>query len=110
MGSVLGAGQRHVVAGEGGTDSGAEKWSDRGIAQRELALRDNQARAELLEVPALALSRLKSPVKAAYFRQHVDKPATLNECMESVPRVSSGYRLLLFIDPFEGLFTQVSKD
>ncbi len=59
---------------------------------------------------ALAFSRLKSPELAEYFRGHLDNPGVLNECAESVLSNRSSDRLVLFIDQFEEVFTQVRQE
>ena len=63
-----------------------------------------------IEALALAFSRLKSPELANYFRQHVDENNILNECAESALSNRKEQKLILFIDQFEEVFTQVEKD
>ena len=63
-----------------------------------------------LETLASALSRLKSPELGNYFRQHVDDANILHECAESAVSGQENQRLVLFIDQFEEVFTQVSRD
>jgi WD40 repeat protein/transcriptional regulator with XRE-family HTH domain len=65
---------------------------------------------EPIEALALVFSRLKSPELANYFREHANESDVLNECAESVLGGNKEQRLVLFIDQFEEVFTQVSKD
>lgn len=62
------------------------------------------------EALAGAFSRLKSPELGTYFREHSHEPAVLSECAESVLSERKDQRLVLFIDQFEEVFTQVSKE
>jgi energy-coupling factor transporter ATP-binding protein EcfA2 len=64
---------------------------------------------EPLEALALALSRLKSPELADYFRQHVETTDILQKCAESALRERKDQRLVLFIDQFEEVFTQINE-
>ena len=57
-----------------------------------------------------AFSRLKSPELGNYFRQHVDQVKILHECAESALTDNKNQRLVLFIDQFEEVFTQISKE
>jgi WD40 repeat protein/energy-coupling factor transporter ATP-binding protein EcfA2 len=63
-----------------------------------------------IEALASALSRLKSPELGNYLRQHVDRSNVLNECAESALSDRSDQRLVLFIDQFEEVFTQIGKE
>lgn len=63
-----------------------------------------------LESLANAFSRLKSPELGSYFRQHVDQVNVLHECAESALTDNKNQRLVLFIDQFEEVFTQISKE
>ncbi|MBC7875923.1 MAG: PD40 domain-containing protein [Anaerolineales bacterium] len=62
-----------------------------------------------LEALAFAFSRLKSPELGNYFSQNIHQPNVLDECTESVLSERKDQRLVLFIDQFEEIFTQVSK-
>jgi GAF domain-containing protein len=63
-----------------------------------------------IEALSMAFSRLKSPELATYFRKHVHERGILNECAKSVLSGRKNQRLVLFIDQFEEVFTQVSKE
>ncbi len=63
-----------------------------------------------LEALAALFSRLKSPELGKYFREHAHEPTALNECAESVLSERKDQRLVLFIDQFEEIFTQVDKE
>lgn len=63
-----------------------------------------------LESLANAFSRLKSPELGNYFRQHVDQVKVLHECAESALTENKDQRLVLFIDQFEEVFTQISNE
>ena len=63
-----------------------------------------------LESLATSFSRLKSPDLGNYFRQHVDQVKVLHECAESALTDNKDQRLILFIDQFEEVFTQISKE
>lgn len=63
-----------------------------------------------LEALAFAFSRLKSPELGKYFSQNVTQPNVIDECAESVLSERKDQRLVLFIDQFEEIFTQVSKE
>ena len=63
-----------------------------------------------IESLALAFSRLKSPELANYFRGHIDETNMLHECAEAALSNRKDQRLVLFIDQFEEVFTQVGKD
>ena len=63
-----------------------------------------------LSALASAFSRLKSPELGKYFRENVHYFETLHECAESALSERKDQRLVLFIDQFEEVFTQVSKD
>jgi len=63
-----------------------------------------------LEALASAFSRLKSPELGKYFRENFNQPDALHECAESVLSGRKDQRLVLFIDQFEEVFTQVGKD
>ncbi len=65
---------------------------------------------EALEALALAFSRLKSPELAKYFRAHASEINILNECAESVLSGRKDQRFVLFVDQFEEVFTQISKE
>ena len=65
---------------------------------------------EPIEALALAFSRLKSPELGNYFRQNTSKEGVLHECAESALNENKNQRLVLFIDQFEEVFTQVSKE
>jgi WD40 repeat protein/energy-coupling factor transporter ATP-binding protein EcfA2 len=63
-----------------------------------------------LEALTLALSRLKSPELGRYFREHIAEPGILNACAESALGGRRDQRLVLFVDQFEEIFTQVSQE
>ena len=63
-----------------------------------------------LEALALSFSRLKSPELANYFREHINKAGILHECAESTLDGRKDQRIVLFIDQFEEVFTQVSME
>jgi len=63
-----------------------------------------------LEALALAFSRLKSPEVSKYFRENVQQMNILYECSESVLSGQRDQHLVLFIDQFEEIFTQVSHE
>ena len=65
---------------------------------------------EPIEALALAFSRLKSPELGNYFRQNAIKAGILYEYTESALSENKNQRLVLFIDQFEEVFTQVSKE
>ncbi|HLO33351.1 MAG TPA: AAA family ATPase, partial [Anaerolineales bacterium] len=65
---------------------------------------------EPLKDLALAFSRLKSPDLAHYFRAHTNEMDILNECAESVLSGNKDQRLVLFIDQFEEVFTQINQE
>jgi len=62
------------------------------------------------EAVAGAFSRLKSPELGDYFLQNASRPETLHKCAESTLSERSDQRLVLFIDQFEEIFTQLHKD
>lgn len=62
------------------------------------------------EALAIAFSRLKSPELGNYFREHSHQPAALNECAESALSEYKDQRLVLFIDQFEEVFTQINQE
>lgn len=64
----------------------------------------------VLDTLALAFSRLKSPELARYFRKHVDELNVLDECAESILSGRKDQHFLLFVDQFEEIFTQISKE
>ena len=59
---------------------------------------------------ALAFSRLKGPDLADYFQAHAGEAEVLNKCAESVLRGNKDQRFVLFMDQFEEVFTQVSRE
>jgi formylglycine-generating enzyme required for sulfatase activity/energy-coupling factor transporter ATP-binding protein EcfA2 len=63
-----------------------------------------------LEALASAFSRLKLPELGKYFRENYNQPDTLHECAESALSGRKDQRLMLFIDQFEEVFTQVGRD
>ena len=62
------------------------------------------------EAMAGAFSRLKSPVLGDYFLQNASQPEVLHKCAESTLSERSDQRLVLFVDQFEEIFTQIHKD
>jgi energy-coupling factor transporter ATP-binding protein EcfA2 len=65
---------------------------------------------EPLKDLALAFSRLKSPELQDYFLAHSTETDILNKCAESVLGAHKNQRLVLFVDQFEEVFTQVSQE
>ena len=63
-----------------------------------------------IEAMAGAFSRLKSPELGDYFQKNAAKPESLHKCAESVLTERQDQRLVLLIDQFEEVFTQLSKD
>jgi len=63
-----------------------------------------------IEALASAFSRLKSPELGDYFQQYVSQPEVLHKCAEAALSERSDQRLVLFIDQFEEVFTQLSAD
>jgi uncharacterized delta-60 repeat protein len=57
-----------------------------------------------------AFSRLKSPELGDYFQQNVSKPEILHKCAEAILTERSDERLVVFIDQFEEVFTQLSSN
>ena len=62
------------------------------------------------EAMAGAFSRLKSPELGDYLLQNASRPEVLHKCAESTLSERSDQRLILFIDQFEEIFTQLNKD
>ncbi len=62
------------------------------------------------EAMAGAFSRLKSPELGDYFLQNASRLEVLHKCAESTLSERSDQRLVLFIDQFEEVFTQIHKD
>lgn len=65
---------------------------------------------EPFEALALAFSRLKSPELGNYLRQNASKENLLYECTESALNENKNQRLVLFMDQFEEVFTQVGNE
>ena len=65
---------------------------------------------EPIEALALAFSRLKTPDLAKYFRENLDRPDIVHQCAESALSDSPSQRLVLFVDQFEEVFTQLSAE
>ena len=65
---------------------------------------------EPMEALATALSRIKSPELGKYFRENISNPDILNECAESALTETKDQRLVLFLDQFEEVFTQLSPN
>jgi WD40 repeat protein len=63
-----------------------------------------------IESLALAVSRLKSPDLGDYLRQHSTDPNALHKCAESALSDLKDQRVVIFVDQFEEVFTQVSKE
>ncbi len=64
-----------------------------------------------IEQLALAMSRLaKSPDAAKYMREHSAEVGALHECAESQLSDRKDQRVVIFVDQFEEVFTQISKD
>ena len=64
---------------------------------------------EPLKELALAFSRLKGPDLADYFRAHANESDILNKCAESVLSGNRDQRLVLCVDQFEEVFTQIGQ-
>ena len=62
------------------------------------------------EAMAGAFSRLKSPELGDYFLQNSSRADVLHKCAESSLSERSDQRLVLFIDQFEEIFTQLHKE
>ena len=63
-----------------------------------------------VEALANAFSRLKDPSLGKYLRENAAQASALHECAESALSERADQRLVLFIDQFEEVFTQLSKD
>src|SRR5512141_2008025 len=63
-----------------------------------------------IESLALAVSRLKSPDLGDYLRQPATAPDVLHKCAESALTDLKDQRAVIFVDQFEEIFTQVSKE
>jgi hypothetical protein len=63
-----------------------------------------------IESLALAVSRLKSPDLGDYLRQHATDPDALHKCAASALSDLEDQRAVIFVDQFEEVFTQVSKE
>jgi formylglycine-generating enzyme required for sulfatase activity/energy-coupling factor transporter ATP-binding protein EcfA2 len=63
-----------------------------------------------IDTLANAFSRLKDPSLAKYLRENAELANVLHECAESALSERADQRLVLFIDQFEEVFTQLSKD
>jgi hypothetical protein len=63
-----------------------------------------------MESLATAFSRLKDPGLGKYLRENAGQASVLHECAESVLSERADQRLVLFLDQFEEIFTQLSKD
>jgi len=59
---------------------------------------------------ASVFSRLKDPSLGKYLRENAGQLTVLHECAESALSENTNQRLLLFIDQFEEVFTQLGKD
>ena len=63
-----------------------------------------------VEALANAFSRLKDPSLGKYLRENAAQASALHECAKSALSERADQRLVLFIDQFEEVFTQLSKD
>jgi len=63
-----------------------------------------------IDALATAFSRLKDPSLGKYLRENSHQASVLHECAESALSERADQRLVLFIDQFEEVFTQLSKD
>ena len=63
-----------------------------------------------IESMALAFSRLKSPELGKYFRENIHEANILHECTEAALSSREDQRLVIFIDQYEEIFTQVSSE
>ncbi|HVN16584.1 MAG TPA: ATP-binding protein, partial [Anaerolineales bacterium] len=98
--SLVRAGLIHALRGGAIQDLHSERWLYETVKPGR----------EPLEALASAFSRLKSPELENYFRKHADQANILHECAESALSGQTNQRLVLFIDQFEEVFTQVSKE
>ena len=96
--SLVRAGLIHAL--KQGTIKGSERW----------LYATMKPGRDPLESLATAFSRLKSPELGNYFRKNVSKVKVLDECAESALTDNKNQRLVLFIDQFEEVFTQISKE
>jgi formylglycine-generating enzyme required for sulfatase activity/energy-coupling factor transporter ATP-binding protein EcfA2 len=63
-----------------------------------------------IDALATAFSRLKDPGLGKYLRENAGQASVLHECAESALSENANQRLVLYIDQFEEVFTQLSKD
>lgn len=63
-----------------------------------------------IDALANAFSRLKDPSLGKYLRENTGQASVLHECAESILSENTNQRLILYIDQFEEVFTQLSKD
>ena len=64
-----------------------------------------------IESLALAMSRMaKSPDAGKYLREHFAEPSALHEFVESQLSDRKDQRAVIFVDQFEEVFTQISKE
>ena len=63
-----------------------------------------------MEALAGAFSRLKDPGLGKYLRENAAQARVLHECAEAVLTERADQRLVLFLDQFEEVFTQLNKD
>lgn len=63
-----------------------------------------------IEALASTFSRLKSPELGDYFQKNASQPDVLHKCAESTLSERKDQRLVLFIDQFEEIFTQLRRD
>ncbi len=63
-----------------------------------------------IDALAGAFSRLKDPGLGKYLRENAGQASVLHECAELALSERADQRLVIFIDQFEEVFTQLSKD
>ncbi len=63
-----------------------------------------------IEAMGNMFSRLKDPGLGKYLRENAGQVSVLHECAESALSERTDQRLVLFVDQFEEVFTQLSKD
>ncbi len=63
-----------------------------------------------IDALANAFSRLKDPGLGKYLRENAEQASAFHECAESALSENTNQRLVLYIDQFEEVFTQLSKD
>ncbi|HEX5808149.1 MAG TPA: ATP-binding protein, partial [Anaerolineales bacterium] len=96
--SLVRAGLLHAL--KQGVIDGSERWRYETLKPGREPLKDL----------ALAFSRLKDPNLENYFLTHAYERTVLNQCAESALSGKEDQRLVLFVDQFEEVFTQVNAE